>query len=320
MKIYSINYAQPSVNYTLNNKKMQSRKENEATYSSTKNIALPNFAQSAMMRSKISKDNLESFLLKPGKVSVKEFHQIRKMNPKLITEAQNYLNPYEEDHELTPEIVAKTGYLAKRYMDEKNGEGKYRIISIGTSPATLVYAMSALGCEVVHLPISGLKQYCQNFDIKNTQIAMDYLKTKNINNKKLNIITDYVSSGASLKTAGKLIRDTFPYSKFEEIETQNLIDRATFKGIKDNVIDADEENDIANAYNMDLLRSRCDKLCNVPHFHVNDYDNLLDLRAISSQGKTEKEIFRMFENYSYPYARAFELCTLNELYNMGLLR
>ncbi|MBQ8635665.1 hypothetical protein IJ425_05895 [bacterium] len=318
MKIYSINYAPIQAQYNTQSK--QNSNKNTNTITNNASISLPNFAQSASIQSKISKNSFESFLMKPGKVTVKEFQQIRKNNPKILTEAENYINPYEEDHELTPEIVAKTAYLAKRYEDSQYGQGHYRIISIGTSPAILTYAMSALGCEVTHLPISGLKQYCQRFDEKNTQIAMDYLKTKNINNKKLNIITDYASSGASLRTAGKLIRSTFPYCEFTEIETQALLDKATIKGIKDGIIDGDEENEIANAFNMDQLRSNCDRLCNVPHFYVNDYDNLLDLKAISSQGKTEKDIFRMFENYSMPYARAFELCTLNELYNMGLLR
>ena len=66
---------------------------------------------------------------------------------------------------------------------------------------------------------------------------------------------------------------------------------------------------------LDMETSKIENISNIPHFPVvyfipdgYDADEIFD-----TKNKTEQEIFRAFEEYSKPLARAFSLCTMHEI-------
>ena len=74
----------------------------------------------------------------------------------------------------------------------------------------------------------------------------------------------------------------------------------------------------------DCCVESAEKVCNVPHFHMNDEKNQHHIQQgrtdyISSKHKSNKRVFREFENYSTELARAYNLCTYYELRKMGLV-
>ena len=306
--------------FYLNKKEVSDFKAHNQTTNKNTNKTFPllNYGETASFRASIIDKKFENFLTSQGQVTLKEYKEIKKHNPSIIDKAGLYISSQKKSHLITPQINAKAGYLTKNYIDEKYGENNYRIISIGTSPSVLTHSMEILGAEVIYLPISGLKDYNGKAN-KNIDTALNYLKRKNINKKKLTIVTDFATSGKSLENAEKLIRRIFPKNPIKAKETQSLILYSLEYAIKQGLINCEEENIIAQAFAMDQLKGKCEMLCNVPHFYINDERNKSNKNSISSENATEKEIHKKFETYSTKYARAFELCTINELDKMGLI-
>ena len=55
-------------------------------------------------------------------------------------------------------------------------------------------------------------------------------------------------------------------------------------------------------------------VCNVPHFHVYEQFSVPS-GYISPKIKTQNQLFKEFDDYSQPLARAFSLCAIHEAMN-----
>ena len=73
----------------------------------------------------------ETFIKKSGKVTVGEYEEIYKKRPELIKKAYQLVDNHYNG-KLLPKDVATCAIAMKRNLDDEFGEGKYRIISIGT--------------------------------------------------------------------------------------------------------------------------------------------------------------------------------------------
>ena len=60
----------------------------------------------------------------------------------------------------------------------------------------------------------------------------------------------------------------------------------------------------------EMIKLRFDSV--TPHFNVIDNVDDFESGYISSKGKSDKKLFQELENYSYPYARMFNLCAIDE--------
>ena len=66
----------------------------------------------------------------------------------------------------------------------------------------------------------------------------------------------------------------------------------------------------------DAQYSDSESISNVPHFHVFDQKNAGKINHISSEGKKQKQLFKEFDEFSRPTARAFSLCAIHEANKM----
>ena len=320
MKIRTLAY---NFNYNLNRKKV---------IPSFKNIQSSSFAirnencvqrQLIELQRKKLAEEYEQFCQDTGKVSFKEFQSIKAKNPTILYVAKKEIENHPHDMETTPNIIAKTAIMLKSYFDKKYGEN-YRLISIGTSPACIAEAMDALGAKVVYVPLSGINHYencspnSDKLNIKNypnIQSILKYLKSKGVYKEskgKVNILIDYCNSGKSLRTMGELIKqyNKVPKDFLQEHSIITLIKWIAFQEKEmQGILDIKE---IAKL-EADMKFQRIGEVCNVPHFNICEDINRFASDYISTQGKTQYQLFQTFETYSRPRARAFALCVLDEI-------
>ena len=270
--------------------------------------------------------HFEEFLSAGGKLSKKDVERIKKKYPSYIILAEKKLKKEAPSLKTLPKDAALVGLAAKKYLDNEYGKNNYRVISIGTSPAPITEVMAAAGADIVFLPISSLSNYINphkgndnNLDISgypNIQKALEYLKRKGVNenSKKINIITDFCSTGKSLLLAHDLVLqyNNVPKENFKKREIETLINAGRF-------YEEDVEGDslitsrAVMSIRADMVSQKFEYISNVPHFYINDNENLFVTCSISSKDKTDEELFYEFDNYSKPLARAFSLCAINEV-------
>lgn len=269
------------------------------------------------------------FINKNGKVSVEEYKFIREKMPFILDKAAEMVAK-ECKCACLPKDIATLAINAKSYFDNaKELKGKnYRIISIGTSPAPLAEALQNLGCNVIFVPISGINLLVSDKDInssKNLKLALEYLRRKGVcaeeNNNLKNIVMDYTFSGKTLSTICMLLVRENKLTSAEDIWALSMNDLLVSllydKNNKAPIETSFEEKaQLLKAYKEDLLYSFESEIANVPHFHINDRDNLKKDNSISSNRKSKAELFRAFEDYSKPLARAFSLCVIDEIINL----
>ena len=270
-----------------------------------------------------------NFINRKGKVSLDEYNIIHEKAPFILNKAAEMVAK-ESKCACLPKDIAILAINAKHYIDNaKELDGKdYRIISIGTSPAPLAEAMENLGCNVIYVPISGINSLVSDKDIQaseNLKLALEYLKRKGVcaekNNDLKNIVLDYTFSGKTLTTICMLlVKDNNLQSK-KDIWAMSLTDLLVSvlysKEIEQPIdLTFEEKAGLLKDYREDLLFSFEGDIANVPHFNIDDKKNHNDFNSISSRWYSKAELFKQFDDFSKPLARAFSLCVIDEIINL----
>lgn len=265
----------------------------------------------------------KAFLNKKGKVTKKEYEEIIKKHPSAIIKAQKLLEEEKPTQSSPKEVAVAAKKLKEKYDKEyKNG---YIIASIGTSPAPITEVMSVLGANVIFIPASGLgrietsKNYIFRTQyptvasrLTNVQHIVNYAKKNGIkpNREETLIMLDYCNTGTSLSNLCDIFIEEKLYTP-EKIHDKSilndLIETTNLKS-PDSNFKLEEYANIAH----DMYYSNSGKVANVPHFYVYEQENQMSLGSISSEGKRKKELFKEFDEYSQPLARAFSLCSIHE--------
>lgn len=318
MKIQNINYIR-NINYKIAPKKAIEQ-NSTLSFTSLPKINVPSFVTTHL---KSEEDFFLDFTIREGKVTKEEYEEIIKKHPSAIIKAQKLLEEEKLTHS-SPHDVAHAAIKLKEKYDKEYGKN-YIIASIGTSPAPICEVMSALGCNVKFIPASGLSRILASKNyifrnqypttasrIPNVQHIINYAKKLGIkpNRKEHLILLDYCNSGASLEALLNIFIESKVY-KPERMDDrsilQDLVDVSNLK-MSNSDYKLEEQANISH----DMFYSKFAYVSNVPHFYVYDEENQLSRRSVSSYGKNEREIFREFDEYSIPDARAFALCAIHE--------
>lgn len=179
-------------------------------------------------------------------------------------------------------IMAK---VFKNALDEKFGEGKYKFVSLGTSPSCIAKAMELSGEDVVYLPMSFSKKSCAKSWLNNSPYIenyRDYMKQKGLTNDvlesqgKVAVLCDYTNSGRSLELSEYMLQGSLGLDK-KNIRT------VTMNEIIQNSDDITKE--WKEKYMSEFLFSeQMEKYSEVPHFDFLDSDS------------SDSEFFSVYEN------------------------
>jgi len=256
------------------------------------------------------------FINKKGKVTKEEYFDIVKKHPSIIELAKKYCEQEYFMGQVKPGEIACLAMRSHEFL-KKNFEN-YRIISVGTSPSILTEQMQALGDEVISIPVSGIgmkKDKDTNlFDFPNMLYILDYLKEKNINDGKTNIILDYAVSGRTMHTIARFLRE------YNDIPDEN-VQTISLRGLLSNALEGKpwQESPCKDMFLDDVHYSNIVFLSNTPHFCVNpsaeEIYNTKDF-TISADNLDQKDFNREVEEASRPLARAYSLVTMHNLFNM----
>ena len=256
----------------------------------------------------------EEFLLKDGKVTKEEYENIQKNHPSVLLKAQELCNN-RYSGKATPYDVAVNTLRVDKYL--KNIYKNYRIISLGTSPSPITEQLINMGHEVVFLPISGLRLgYRQDKtsleNLAELRALMQYLDKKDIDDGKLNVVLDFASSGKTLNITTKFIKEYFGFNhrKLTKVSLGGRILDYYYDEARNNFI-------------HDVINSKIEDISNVPHYpvtpmRIESYNDEGDEETtiIFDKNTPKQELFEEFEEYSTPLARAFALCTMDEIDKM----
>lgn len=318
MKVQSINPIYISQNYKgLFRKKVGS--EQNVFSCEISSLTLPS---GIAISAKNENEYFENFLNKKGKVTKAEYFEIIKKHPRTLVNAYKMV---EEKNATSASVeqTAKAAVVLKRSYDEKY-KGKYTIVSIGTSPSPITEVMSALGAKVVFLPASGLntlhldpmyvfREQYPTMASRNTNVKyiVDYACKNGINrrNNDFILLVDYCCSGTSLDKMCEIFEEEKLIQDGKMHDCSILTDLAVLTNFK-NPNSIFRLEDFANIAH-DMQTSNFESVSNVPHFHVDENYNKRD-NHISSSNKRKRQLFREFEEFSQPLARAYSLCCINE--------
>ena len=319
MQITSINFL-PTINYRKNLTKQEKNINNSTPVSFLAQTIKP---PDLISHEREEETFFQSFLTQKGKVTIEEYNNIIKNHPSTIIKAQRYVdNKYSGL--LTPEHAAKAAVELKKFYDEQYKD--YTIISLGTSPALITEIMSALGSKVIFLPASGLTEIAsartkypeigiQHY-IKTTNlgIMIDYLISKGVT-PDLNdhvILLDYKCYGRSLDTLENALLQSGA-CKSEKLEQHSILEYLKKLLPSNNSSIKDTNAEILESLSFDMIEEMIEQISNVPHFHIDEENvNAMNPRYMSATGKTPEQLFKNFEEYSQPRARAFALCSIHE--------
>lgn len=265
----------------------------------------------------------KTFLNKKGKISKKEYAEIIKKHPSAIIKAQKLLEK-EKPTQSSPKEVAQAARKLKEKYDKEYKNG-YIIASIGTSPSPITEVMSVLGSDVIFIPASGLGRIetSKNYIFRNqyptvasrltnVQHIINYAKKNGIkrNRKETLILLDYCNSGTSLSNLCDIFIEEKLYTP-ERIHDKSILNdliETTNLKVHNSDFRLEEYANIAH----DMYYSNSEKVSNVPHFYVYEQENQIGLGSISAEGKKPNKLFKEFDEYSQPLARAFSLCVIHE--------
>jgi adenylate kinase family enzyme len=277
------------------------------------NSSLLNFAghinQLNLQSAKNSEDEaFEDFLFEFGKLSKEEYDDIIKNHPSFITKADKYIEKYYNGKCMPKDfatiVVKMHNYFNKNYKND-------RIISVGTSPATLTEQLEALGHKVVYIPISNMHTVTLNpkfFNSESLRTVLKYAKSKNLNDGKQNLVLDFTMTGTTLSKITNYLRE---YCKIENSKIRGL----SLNVLLDLVLNNTSENqqEIKEEYLNDLFCSNVGTISNVPHYSIFATNSESSKKDNDNKEENYKERFKSFEQYSYPLARAYSLCTMHEV-------
>ncbi len=232
---------------------------------------------------------------------------------------------------LEPENSIRLSYDLKTYLDEIYKKTGYRIIAVGTSPSTIAQGMEYLGAEVIYLPLTNAREFaidigkdkidsCINSrDCSNINILINYLKSKGIadvNDEKTNIILDFSASGTSLNFAYNLIQEAIGQSKKAKIVKCDMIKTIEKSINKNNPI----RKDFGHLSVLSMLSSNSyiQRVSPTPHFKITNKKATINKSTYNEQNcinpadKSQKEIFKDFEDFSTPFSRIYSILLLEE--------
>lgn len=265
----------------------------------------------------------KEFLSKEGKLTIEEYAKIKKHYSGLISRSYAIFQKDGFNSLLysSPKNIANAACGLCLHYDKMYGKGNYKILSVGTSPSPIAEAMRLWDSdlEVIFAPISSLEpsEGKKKMASKYSNIAtlMKYCSQKGIakDKDKRIIVLDYVQSGRSLDTMGQILAER------KDIPLNNIRLHSVIQDLCESA--QDEKNHWVNSEDvhnitMDMYESRIGQVSNVPHFFMDeDLVDKVEEWAVFGKNKSQKEIFREFDNFSKPQARAFALCVANEMLN-----
>lgn len=273
------------------------------------------------IQQKNGEEMFDDFVFGKGKVTFDNYMDLKSKVPDIRLVANDFLNKYNPGiySYVQPEISAKIAVKCKEYLDSEYGKDNYRIISIGTSPSFVTEPISALGSEVIFLPVSSIKNCYTDDSLKtnfkyfpNLKVVASYLKSKLTNkpqdDNKTTLLLDYSITGKTLNLVERIANEycNIDKSKCKKISLQNIFSKLCEKSI----ISSSQKDGIL----YDVLVQKVDMLSNTPHFNIisnaayKNSDN-----QVFKYHKPNREVFREFDNYSNPFARTYHFCVLDEI-------
>lgn len=283
-----------------------------------------NYAYSNMLFNKKYRKNEfpASFLFQRGKVKKEDFDNLSNEDKKLLVEkAKAYVEHYKpKRHFASPKTVAKSACLLNEYFNKKYGTDGYRVISIGTSPAPVTQAMEYIDSNIIYLPVSGLHSrmcppdnqkdyYIEKFP--NMKLLMEFLDKKNVTDGKANILLDYCIDRHTLKTMQMSMESYFGFKEDELFSSDivDLIDYIDYRCESRFNLSEDEAEELDGM----MAYQNSERIVNVPHFNILDSLNLGLDDSIYRGMKSNETVYKKFDEFSTPLARAYSVCLLDEL-------
>ncbi len=207
------------------------------------------------------------------------------------------------------------GIAFKQTLDKKYGEGNYKFVSLGTSPACVAKAMELMGEDVVYLPMSFSSATCAKpWLMKSPYIGMykEYMSRKGLTNenlekeKKTAVICDYTFSGRSLELSEFMLTGPLGLDK-------NRVETATMNSMIENSPLLPRE--VKDEYLDNILKKeKTAVFCNVPHF------SFLDKTLIAS-GKIQgaDSLSEYFDTYCTDTSNVYNFTLMKALEDFNLL-
>ena len=125
------------------------------------------------------------------------------------------------------------------------------------------------------------------------------------------IVLDYYNTGESLKAIQSILNERKDIAS-SKIATHSIIDDLKKCTQDENYIHLSSKD--VSAIEADMRYSKIERIANVPHFYMDETDVSKNRSAtIFAKQKTQRQIFREFENFSRPLGRMYALCTLDEI-------
>lgn len=246
---------------------------------------------------------------KPAKFTIQDYKNLSKTEKEFISE-----NIPNEIKELAMVNVG-VGIALKQAFDDKYGEGNYKFISLGTSPALTAKVMELMGADVVYLPMSYAHTTCTKHWLQESPYIdfykgyMENIGLTNENLRKENkrgIICDYTVSGRSLELSEFMLNGPLGLD-------ESLLDTYTMNNLIQNSPYIQE--DVKDRYLNELLKKeKAADYCDVPHF------SFIDKRPFNS-GKinSSKSLIKYFEDYRAKSSNPYNFSVMKILEDENLL-
>lgn len=212
---------------------------------------------------------------KPAKFTIQDYKNLSKTEKEFISE-----NIPNEIKELAMVNVG-VGIALKQAFDDKYGEGNYKFISLGTSPALTAKVMELMGADVVYLPMSYAHTTCTKHWLQESPYIdfykgyMENIGLTNENLRKENkrgIICDYTVSGRSLELSEFMLKGPLGLD-------ESLLDTYTMNNLIQNSPYIQE--DVKDRYLNELLKKeKAADYCDVPHFSFIEKGLLIQAKSI----------------------------------------
>lgn len=246
---------------------------------------------------------------KPAKFTIQDYKNLSKTEKEFISE-----NIPNEIKELAMVNVG-VGIALKQAFDDKYGEGNYKFISLGTSPALTAKVMELMGADVVYLPMSYAHTTCTKHWLQESPYIdfykgyMENIGLTNENLRKENkrgIICDYTVSGRSLELSEFMLKGPLGLD-------ESLLDTYTMNNLIQNSPYIQE--DVKDRYLNELLKKeKAADYCDVPHF------SFIDKRPFNSDKiNSSKSLIKYFEDYRAKSSNPYNFSVMKILEDENLL-
>lgn len=264
--------------------------------------------------------DFRDFVAKEGKVTLAEYQEIKQKQPKLLKLAETFISLERKKIGMfqTPEDTAELVQAMQDWFDEEF-DNNYIIVSIGTSPAFVTECMSALGKDVIFVPVSGVciapaeeefEEYLEEYP--RAKVVADYLKEElskqGVENKSV-ILLDYKAHGTTLELFDKIARQHCGKSPL-------FVYKCDIGQLINELFGLETFSDYSKKYRDDVIDSTVEHIANVPHYYINYSAETLDQWKGGFDIEDEKSQYRELQNNSTPLGRAYQLLVLDELDKM----